>query len=192
MKFLDLSGTRHLIQKLQDWVRDQIVTDLDIVYRRVDQVEGSIPHSTSELQNNSGFIDIGTTINLIYPIGSIITTTLTPDEWDPNQEYGQYIGASWVLYSVDRMLMGTDTKSMVKGGAKSVTLKTTNMPAHNHDFVNGKATSAGAHTHTVSGTAASAGAHTHTVTGDTETVGRGTAFSILPPYTTVFFWRRDT
>lgn len=50
----------------------------------------------------------------------------------------------------------------------------------------GATASAGAHTHTV--TVATNGAHTHTVTiGNT---GGGAAMSLLPPYLSVYMWRR--
>ena len=51
----------------------------------------------------------------------------------------------------------------------------------------------GAHTH--SGTTNNGGAsHNHTVTlsGSTGSTGSGTAFDILPPYTTVYVWRRES
>ena len=47
----------------------------------------------------------------------------------------------------------------------------------------GSTSSAGAHTHTVS---LSGGNHTHTTTN----VGSGTPLNIMPPYTTVYAWRR--
>jgi len=53
---------------------------------------------------------------------------------------------------------------------------------------------AGGHSHSVttSGNTDTAGAHSHLVviTGTTDPTGSGTAFSILPPYTTLFSWLR--
>lgn len=92
------------------------------------------------------------------------------------------------------------------GGATTVTLTIANLPPHNHT---GTTSSEGSHAHTVyiavdavgtgdrisgadtsgsdegistksAGTTDTQGAHTHTFT--TNTVGSGTAFSILPPY----------
>ena len=48
----------------------------------------------------------------------------------------------------------------------------------------GETATAGSHTHTVSIT--SSGSHTHTTTN----VGGGTPLNIMPPYTTVYAWRR--
>ena len=48
----------------------------------------------------------------------------------------------------------------------------------------GATSSAGSHTHTVS--IASSGSHTHT----TSSVGGGTPLNIMPPYQTVYMWRR--
>jgi microcystin-dependent protein len=49
------------------------------------------------------------------------------------------------------------------GGAETVTLTTTEMPAHSHTFSSGTAASDGDHSHSLSGTASSAGSHTHSV-----------------------------
>lgn len=96
------------------------------------------------------------------------------------------------------------------GGADTVTLSTTNMPAHTHGAGSLTAASAGAHTHTISNntvretdsssmnswqgswtsggykyvtsTTSSAGAHTHTVSGSTGSVGGGSAVTITNPY----------
>lgn len=57
--------------------------------------------------------------------------------------------------------------------------KTSTNGAHTHST-----TSNGAHTHTL--TTSSAGSHTHT----TNNVGGGTPLNIMPPYTTVYAWRR--
>ena len=50
--------------------------------------------------------------------------------------------------------------------------------------------SAGAHTHTVSGTAASNGAHTHTVSGTAASQGVAAAGKNMPPYLSVYVWKR--
>ncbi|MGI6256594.1 MAG: phage baseplate protein [Anaerovoracaceae bacterium] len=50
--------------------------------------------------------------------------------------------------------------------------------------------SAGAHTHSVSGTAASAGAHTHSVTGTAAANGVDATGKNMPPYLSVYVWKR--
>lgn len=50
--------------------------------------------------------------------------------------------------------------------------------------------SAGAHTHSVSGTAASNGAHTHSVSGTAASAGVAAAGKNMPPYLTVYMWKR--
>lgn len=50
--------------------------------------------------------------------------------------------------------------------------------------------SSGAHTHTVSGTAASNGAHTHTVSGTAASNGVSATGKNMPPYLTVYMWKR--
>lgn len=62
----------------------------------------------------------------------------------------------------------------------------------------GATSTAGSHTHTWSGSVASAGSHTHTITvtsagshtHTTNNTGGGTPLNIMPPYQTVYMWRR--
>lgn len=94
------------------------------------------------------------------------------------------------------------------GGADTVTLSTTNMPAHTHGVGTLATNNTGAHTHTVysgynvvsgtnnhiytddtreigktySNTTTSNGAHTHTISGSTASVGSGSAVTITNPY----------
>ena len=114
----------------------------------------------------------------------------------------------------DRFVVGAGSTYAVDatGGADTVTLSTSNMPAHTHSSgtLGGTALSDGAHTHTIDGgsgavsdffggseadygagigsprlTTNSNGAHTHTVdvnSGSTGSRGSGTAFNIIPKY----------
>ena len=66
-------------------------------------------------------------------------------------------------------------------GAHTHTVTVASNGAHTHTL---SVVSNGAHTHTL--TTASSGAHTHT----TNNTGGGTALNILPPYTTVYMWKR--
>ena len=89
------------------------------------------------------------------------------------------------------------------GGADTVTLSTSNMPAHTHSGGSLAAASAGEHTHTYNApssystynsgvgtsgstkgtlTTSSTGAHTHTISGTTGSTGSGSAVTITNPY----------
>ncbi len=87
--------------------------------------------------------------DVFYPIGSLFHTTSTAD---PSEVFG--IG-TWERYSQGRYLVGvgedldagTNIPSVGKLGNKSVTLKTDNLPAHNH-AIDISTVSAGVHSHT--------------------------------------------
>jgi microcystin-dependent protein len=82
------------------------------------------------------------------------------------------------------------------GGSSSVTLATTNLPAHSHTLTNGTATVTATVTTVNGGTGGtgivnnqisrpsseSGNSATATISGRTDSVGSGTAFSIMPPY----------
>ena len=105
------------------------------------------------------------------------------------------------------------TATVASNGAHTHTLSGTNASNGTHTHtLSGTVASNGAHTHTLSGTNASNGAHTHTWSGSiansgshthtitvvangnhTHTVGNtggGLPVNILPPYQTVYMWRR--
>ena len=128
----------------------------------------------------------------MYPVGSIYMSV-------NNTNPSAYFGGTWVAWGAGRVPVGVNTSdsnfsSVEKtGGASTVTLTTSQMPAHTHAFTGSSATtnSNGAHTHKLnlqkaawSGSSSSrvvvdantgytaltnnattsAGAHTHTVT----------------------------
>lgn len=149
-------------------------------------------------------------IDIIYPVGSIYTTTGSSN---PNT---MWAGTTWERYASGRVLMGagTYTENSVSynyangdtGGEIKHTLTTDEMPSHSHSA---SCSTAGAHTHTLSAsihgggnwhegndgdegmatiTTSSAGAHSHTVT-ISSTGGNG-AHENRQPYIVVSFWRR--
>jgi len=107
-----------------------------------------------------------------------------------------------------KFLVASSTYSAAAGGADSITLTTTNMPAHTHT---GTTSSDGAHTHSMvtvsnsnvgttyvktapsggNGTknTGSSGSHTHTFT--TASTGSGTAFDNRPAYATIILCKKD-
>lgn len=105
-------------------------------------------------------------VNLIYPVGSIYMSV-------NNTSPATLFGGTWVQLK-DKFLLGAgDSYSGGStGGAATVTLSTSQIPAHNHS-ISASSNSTGAHTHSTSGTAASAGGHNHGWKGYYTSVGTG-------------------
>ncbi len=157
-------------------------------------------------------------IKTMYPVGSIYMSV-------NNTNPSTYFGGTWVTWGSGRVPVGVNTSDSnfntveKTGGASTVTLTTSQMPAHTHTFTGSSATtsSKGAHTHNVgrdgdgaSGSSTytvhsagvsgaggtsptnSTGAHTHTVTakGTNANTGGGGAHSNLQPYITCYMWKR--
>lgn len=145
------------------------------------------------------------TAQAMWPIGSVFTAVVSTNP-------GTLLGfGTWSSIAAGRMLIGLDSGDSKfdtveeTGGAETVQLTTTELPAHTHT---GTTASNGAHTHNVEGSTtggsggtridaaasgttdatSSGGAHTHTIT--TDSTGTGSAFSIMNPYFTVYFWKR--
>jgi hypothetical protein len=143
-------------------------------------------------------------INLIYPVGSIYTSF---NSTSPNTLFG----GTWTQI-VNRFLYCASTSNTTVGSNK---IDIAHLPAHHH-AVNLNTNNVGAHTHVTSimsansgtgtdvnfdqlntvgnsrgwrnFTSTSAGAHTHNITGNTANTGSGSDF--MPPFITVFAWRR--
>lgn len=107
----------------------------------------------------------GTSLDSIYPIGSIIIR-------DDDTDYSSWLGFTWEKVFTGKVLVGLDTSDSdfstvgKTGGSKYLQSHSHTVNSHTHDL-NG-------HTHSIpalSGTAASAGAHTHNVQGGANTGG---------------------
>lgn len=156
--------------------------------------------------------ETGTSFDDIYPVGSVYTTFDV--DFNPNTKFS----GTWSLLTAGKMLLSADpegadyTESGMTGGAETVTLTTSQIPAHKHTVT---IASGGAHTHRVgwdsdggagtnrltvhqdgySGSEGnsptdSTGSHTHTAT--CANAGSGSAHNNMPPYITAFMWRRDS
>ena len=137
----------------------------------------------------------------LYPVGSVY---ISFNSADPSTLFG----GTWVRLKDTFLLANGDSYAPnTSGGSATKTISVKNLPSHTHSL-----SSAGNHTHSYmtplrakdtdrgatfesslwsidnNGTynTSSAGAHTHTV-GNT---GSGLPLNIMPPYTTVYAWRR--
>lgn len=135
-------------------------------------------------------------VSNIYDIGDVIMTTNTADPADK-------FGGTWERYAEGRTIFGyksSDPDFDTVGdtlGAKTATLITANLPAHDHPAGIGlpntgpsiySDTATGVPGNATSRVDLDAGAPTlQPVTGQT---GSGTAFSIMPPGIVTYFWRR--
>lgn len=181
----------------------EIYDDLDT---RITAADGAI----SALDTRVDALEAISIVNTVYPVGSVYMATVSTN---PGTLFG--VG-TWAAIE-GRFLIGADGTYTAgsTGGAPTATLTTTELPAHTHSFsattgsdgihdhqigvdsiagtgsgefaVNGPADSAG---EAGTGTIFDSGSHTHSVSGTTGSNGSGTAFSILPPYLSVYMWRR--
>ena len=152
----------------------------------------------------------GVTLDSVYPVGSIYISV--NDSFNPNDVFP----GTWVSFGKGRTLVGVDRSDLEfqsaedTGGEKTHVLTVDELPSHNHSASTGFA---GKHTHTVgyrkrqdaygkgtmdamhwnTGTASTVTTsevanHSHTVT--VESTGSGIAHNNMPPYITVYMWKR--
>jgi microcystin-dependent protein len=155
-------------------------------------------------------------VDSIYPVGSIYMSTSSTSP-------ATLFGGTWTAWGAGKVPVGintsdTDFATVEKtGGAKTVTLTSSQIPSHSHGVGTIAGASAGAHTHTLnlqkttwSGSSgnkvvvdatsgytaltnkstASAGAHTHTMSGSTAATGSGGSHTNLQPYIVCYMWKR--
>ena len=137
-----------------------------------------------------------------YPVNSILITT---DSRNP----GQYLPGTWVAFATGRTLVGVNTsdtdfnEANMTGGSKQAkvvthTHTTATAGEHTHKGYrtqfkeNGQVTNHySAHGTTEWNATKAAGAHTHTINAPTGTnVVDASNKANLPPYITVYMWRR--
>ena len=165
-------------------------------------------------RNTLGITTQAALINIIYPVGSVITLT---NDTDPNKIYS---GTTWVKMDAGRVLVsagtyteGSNTYTYTlgdKGGEAKHQLTVDEMPTHSHSA---SVSTVGNHTHTVGWadenspkqngidsesntqqnpkmytTTSENGMHTHTVTINNN--GNGIKANNMQPYTVVNYWKR--
>lgn len=185
--FLDSDGVKYLWSQLslQDYPNNETLVS---VINAIDEIK----------VNKTDLID------LVYPIGAIYISV-------NNTSPSTLFGGSWEQIKDTFLLSAGDSYTAGTTGGEAVhTLSTDEMPSHTHTA---SSKSAGAHTHTIGcdtdaakgtycssvhgsstgaesfkGATNSAGAHTHTIT--VNSTGGSQAHNNMPPYLTVYMWKR--
>lgn len=154
-------------------------------------------------------------IKKIYPVGSIYISTVSTN---PSTLFG--FGTWVQIKDTFLLAAGTAYTAGSTGGSATHTLTVNEIPSHTHKFTGTSATttSSGNHTHSVtftttagasnmlgafggsdgnsigntSTTTTSNGSHTHgfTAQGSNSNTGAGQAHNNMPPYLTVYMWKR--
>jgi microcystin-dependent protein len=126
-------------------------------------------------------------MGLIYPVGSVYINV------SDNTNPGTLLGVgTWTALGAGRMIVGYDAgdtsfdSAGETGGANTVTLTTTELPAHTHNIN-------AANHNGWAGTAQYVQGSESTLQGSdivTESTGSGSAFSVLNKYVTCYTWKR--
>lgn len=150
-------------------------------YRKI-QFFGRTESSTPITASLIGF-GKGSLLDLIYPIDSIYISVSSTDP-------GTIFGGTWEAFATGKTLVGVDANDTDfnvagnAGGSKTVTLTTDQMPAHTHGLMRSQI---GGHTYT--------GTVFDSVDGSYENVtatsaGGNEPHNNMPPYITVYMWKR--
>ena len=124
-------------------------------------------------------------LNILYPVGTIYTSV-------SNANPGLTMGGTWTLFGAGKTLVGVDTTdtdfnaSEKTGGEKAHTLDIGEIPSHNHNKLKLRwGTAAGANAvYGSNGTGSGSDR-------DSESYeGGGLPHNNMPPYITVYFWKR--
>ena len=145
-------------------------------------VQGTLPLANG----GTGVTTLAALMNLMYPVGSVYINV--SDSTNP----GTLLGfGTWVALGAGRMIVGFDSGDTSfdtageTGGANTVTLTTTELPAHTHSAYGN---AGGASGQTVINSTVSANGTQSGVT--TSSTGTGSAFSVLNKYVTCYTWKR--
>lgn len=166
-------------------------------WARLAGVEGRIAYRTGGAWSTTSLLD------LIYPIGTVYRSVVSTN---PASIVG---GGTWTAFAVGRALLGIDTGQTEfdtveeTGGAKTVTLTTTEMPAHSHTVTDPGHVHLFGHRSDNSGpdagvrmidnypgTDGSVTTSTNTTGVTIQSTGSGVAHNNLNPYIALYCWKR--
>ena len=146
---------------------------------------GDLAISYDDLTDKPVIPTLQSFLNILYPVGTIYTSV-------SNANPGLTMGGTWTLFGAGKTLVGVDTTdtdfnaSEKTGGEKAHILDITEMPSHNHNKLKLRwSTAAGANA--VYGSNGSGSGSDR----DSESYeGGGLPHNNMPPYITVYFWKR--
>lgn len=174
------------------WLQTTDVTDLGSTPSKIAVLDDSgwvYYRTPTEIKTDIG-VDVSSLVDLFYPIGSIYMST------DSTSPQSRFTGTYW-LPIYDRFLLGAGNayKARAKGGETTHTLTQQEIPSHYHDeYVGNDGGSDSAPSgysgwpniaYTSNKTWWAKGAKTSNAGGDG-------AHNNMPPYYTVYMWRRVT
>ena len=142
-------------------------------------------------------IAIGNIRDIVFPVGSIVQYT------DASIDPGNLLGGTWERIQ-GKFLFAADSSHEIgtTGGSETVTLTTANLPAHRHFVVNlSKGTTGPDYLHSVARYDREntswedchyqlSGNENEANGGRSSATGSGTAHNNMPPYLTVYMWKR--
>lgn len=123
-----------------------------------------------------------------FPVGSVYVAVVSTN---PNTLLGY---GTWSAFGTGRVLVGIDAGQtefdVVEeiGGAKTHTITTAEMPAHNHQILRERSATTGGATTQIARTADTSSTVDTNVF--TENAGSGSAHNNLQPYIVVYMWKR--
>jgi hypothetical protein len=175
------------------WLQTTDATDLGSAPSKIAVLDGSgrvYYRTLTEIKTDIG-VDVSSLVDLFYPIGSIYMSTNQTD----NPQL-RFTGTYW-LPIYDRFLLGAGNvyKAGVTGGEATHTLKVSEIPSHYHDEYLGNDGGLDSAPSGYSGwtSVAYISEKTWWVKGaQTAMAGNGGAHNNMPPYYTVYMWRRVT
>ena len=141
--------------------------------------------SYNDLEDKPTIPTLQSFLNILYPVGTIYISV-------SNANPGLTMGGTWTLFGAGKTLVGVDTTdtdfnaSEKTGGEKAHILDITEMPSHNHNKLKLRwSTAAGANA--VYGSNGSGSGSDR----DSESYeGGGLPHNNMPPFVTVYFWKR--
>lgn len=158
---------------------------------------GSAAQSAIAAKDEAQAIALADIRDIIFPVGSIVQ--YTSDSIDPNT----LIGGTWERIQ-GKFLFGADSSHAIgsEGGSETQTLTTANLPRHMHftirmaqgetspDYLHTVARSDFEHSQWENARYQLYGVDEEANSGKSSYVGNGTAHNNMPPYLTVYIWKR--
>ena len=133
-------------------------------------------------------------LSAVYPVGAIFTTVTA---YANSAAVVAVIGGTtWVSFAAGKMIIGVDTGDTAfdtveeTGGAKTHTLTEAELPAHSHDYAGGEYTGANDYGTNMSVNNLGSTTDGRSKNFNSESVGSGSAHSIMNPYIAVYMWKR--